>query len=118
VIASSKEVTRNLYVIVSVDVPLGVALDRVSYSEYFFYRWGVSDMSKTHTSNKAKLESDQKLTFFEEAYALAHPTPDEDAVFARYLQQHGSGVGVDDADRLVKPDGADGFVVIVEHPGD
>jgi hypothetical protein len=75
-------------------------------------------MSKTHISNKAKLESDQNLAFFEEAYALAHPTPEEDEVFARYLQQHGSGVGVDDADRLVKPDGAGGFEVIVEHLGD
>ena len=75
-------------------------------------------MSKTHTSNKPKLESHQNLTLIEEAYALAHPTPDEDAVFARYLQKHGSGVGVDDADRLVKPDGAGGFVVIVEHLGD
>jgi hypothetical protein len=66
----------------------------------------------------AKALTDEELSFFEEAFALAHLAPEEDTAFANYLRQHGSGVGVDDADRIVKRDRAGKVTVIAEHVGD
>ena len=49
-----------------------------------------------HGTLDAAALSEQDMAFFEEALALATPTPEEEAAFADYLRQHGGGVGDDD----------------------
>lgn len=62
--------------------------------------------------------TEQELAFFEEAVALAHPSPEDDAAFAEYLRTHGAGAGVDESGRIVKRTRDGKIIVIAENVGD